>query len=151
MQTSQVSPALSVINSIAQERLRLGDAYQGPQRVLLTWAARHKAEFTVLEASLMAICTCALAPPAALVEISACIALKLSCCNPGFVRQPSASLLAAGSAQQLRATVHREKDSWLDIRLHYTGKHLMSASSIRRADSQPRPHGFHIVSHALLT
>ena len=62
--TSQVSPALSIIYSIAQERLRLGDAYQGPQRVLLTWAARHKAEFTVLEASLMAICTCGSASPA---------------------------------------------------------------------------------------
>jgi len=56
--TPQMSPALSIINSIVKERLRLGDAYQGPQRVLLTWAARHKAEFTVLEASLMAICTC---------------------------------------------------------------------------------------------
>ena len=56
---TQVSPALAIINSIAQERLRLGDAFEGPERVLLTWAARHKAEFTVLEASLIAICACA--------------------------------------------------------------------------------------------
>jgi hypothetical protein len=59
----QISPVLSMLRGLVEARssVKSGDAEQleGPKRVVMVWAARHKAEFTILDESVLAAARCA--------------------------------------------------------------------------------------------
>ena len=68
----QISPLLSMLRGLVEARSsassEVGGQLTGPKRVVMVWAARHKAEFTILDESVLAAARCG-------VSVDAC------CCN----------------------------------------------------------------------
>ena len=58
----QISPVLSMLRGLVEARssTKSEDSGQpaGPKRVVMVWAARHKAEFTILDESVLAAARC---------------------------------------------------------------------------------------------
>lgn len=65
----QISPVLSMLHELVAER-RARTAGEGPRpgphRVIMVWASRQQAEFTLLDQAVIAAARCALAPGHAL-------------------------------------------------------------------------------------
>jgi hypothetical protein len=64
----QISPVLSMLRGLVEARSSTksedGGRLAGPKRVVMVWAARHKAEFTILDESVLATARCGVVSPA---------------------------------------------------------------------------------------